>query len=241
MTGVELARGVGRRRRAPGGRRRRLQRRPARRLPHPARRGRRAPGRPPRPLLAVLRAVARRRHGRCPARHRPPQHPLRHASGTSAFAALIDDGTRMPDPSILVTVPSLDDPSLAPAGCSTHVRARAGAQPRRSRRLEPGAGTGADRPRRSGGRARLPDRRRRRARRRPARLGGAGHGAGHAVRAWPTRSSRPVRSGPRNVDRRVPGLVFVGSGTVPGVGVPMVLVSGRLAAERVERFAAEGR
>jgi phytoene desaturase len=33
----------------------------------------------------------------------------------------------------------------------------------------------------------------------------------------------------------------VGSSTVPGVGVPMVLISGRLAAERVERFAAEGR
>lgn len=38
---------------------------------------------------------------------------------------------------------------------------------------------------------------------------------------------------PPNVDPRVPGLVFVGSGTVPGVGVPMVLVSGGLAAERV--------
>ncbi|MBW3551275.1 MAG: PQQ-binding-like beta-propeller repeat protein [Proteobacteria bacterium] len=31
-----------------------------------------------------------------------------------------------------------------------------------------------------------------------------------------------------------PGVVFVGSGTRPGVGVPMVLLSGRLAAERVE-------
>lgn len=38
---------------------------------------------------------------------------------------------------------------------------------------------------------------------------------------------------PSNVDRRVPGLVFAGSGTVPGVGVPMVLISGRLAAQRV--------
>jgi phytoene desaturase len=38
------------------------------------------------------------------------------------------------------------------------------------------------------------------------------------------------------VDKRVPGLVFVGSGTVPGVSVPMVLVSGRLAAERVEQL-----
>ncbi len=38
---------------------------------------------------------------------------------------------------------------------------------------------------------------------------------------------------PRNVAPTVDGVVFVGSGTVPGVGVPMVLVSGKLAAERV--------
>ena len=43
--------------------------------------------------------------------------------------------------------------------------------------------------------------------------------------------SGPFR--PRNIDRRVPGLVFAGSGTTPGVGVPMVLISGKLAAERV--------
>jgi len=49
------------------------------------------------------------------------------------------------------------------------------------------------------------------------------------------RQTGPFR--PHNTDRAVPGLVFVGSGTVPGVGVPMVLVSGRLAAERVDRFA----
>jgi len=42
---------------------------------------------------------------------------------------------------------------------------------------------------------------------------------------------------PRNVERRAPGLVLVGSGTVPGVGVPMVLVSGELAARRVEAIA----
>lgn len=41
---------------------------------------------------------------------------------------------------------------------------------------------------------------------------------------------------PSNVDRRVPGLVFAGSGTVPGVGVPMVLPSGRLAALRVQEM-----
>ena len=38
---------------------------------------------------------------------------------------------------------------------------------------------------------------------------------------------------PANVERRVPGLFFAGSGTVPGVGVPMVLISGKLAAARV--------
>ena len=38
---------------------------------------------------------------------------------------------------------------------------------------------------------------------------------------------------PSNVERRAPGLVFAGSGTVPGVGIPMVLISGKLAAERV--------
>ena len=39
---------------------------------------------------------------------------------------------------------------------------------------------------------------------------------------------------PANVDRRMPGLVFAGSGTVPGVGIPMVLISGKLAAQRVD-------
>lgn len=41
---------------------------------------------------------------------------------------------------------------------------------------------------------------------------------------------------PRNVDRRVPGLVFAGSGTTPGVGIPMVLISGKLAARRVAEY-----
>ena len=41
---------------------------------------------------------------------------------------------------------------------------------------------------------------------------------------------------PANTTRRLPGLVFAGSGTVPGVGVPMVLISGKLAAERVTEY-----
>jgi phytoene desaturase len=50
---------------------------------------------------------------------------------------------------------------------------------------------------------------------------------------------RFFQSGPfrtPNVDRRVPGLVLVGMGTVPGVGIPMVLLSGRLAADRVDTW-----
>jgi phytoene desaturase len=42
---------------------------------------------------------------------------------------------------------------------------------------------------------------------------------------------------PANVDARIPGLVFVGGGTVPGVGVPMVMLSGKLAAQRVRQYA----
>lgn len=38
---------------------------------------------------------------------------------------------------------------------------------------------------------------------------------------------------PPTLDRRIENLVFCGSNTQPGVGVPMVLVSGRLAAERI--------
>jgi len=43
--------------------------------------------------------------------------------------------------------------------------------------------------------------------------------------------SGPFR--PANVRRDAPGLVFAGSGTTPGVGIPMVLISGKLAAQRV--------
>jgi phytoene desaturase len=38
---------------------------------------------------------------------------------------------------------------------------------------------------------------------------------------------------PPTLDRTIENLVYAGSNTQPGVGVPMVLVSGRLAAQRV--------
>jgi phytoene desaturase len=46
---------------------------------------------------------------------------------------------------------------------------------------------------------------------------------------------------PHLEDRRHPGVVFVGSGTIPGVGIPMVLISGKLAAARVDRMARTSR
>ena len=53
------------------------------------------------------------------------------------------------------------------------------------------------------------------------------------------RQTGPFR--PPNVERRLPGLFFAGSGTVPGVGVPMVLISGKLAAAAGWRRTCRGR
>jgi phytoene desaturase len=41
---------------------------------------------------------------------------------------------------------------------------------------------------------------------------------------------------PRNLERRRPGVFFAGAGTTPGVGIPMVLISGELAARRVRDY-----
>ena len=132
-----------------------------------------------------------------------------------------------------MTVPSLDEPTLAPAGCSTlyvlepvpnltgsvdwtHARpARCGSGCTRS---SPAQGYPSDvvteeLVTRSTG-------------------SGQGMAAGTPFALAHTfPQTGPFRPG--NVERRLPGLFFAGSGTVPGVGVPMVLISGKLAAERV--------
>lgn len=150
-----------------------------------------------------------------------------------AFVDLMDRGRVMADPSRYVAVPSLHDAGAAPAGHqSIYV-------------LEPvpnlQVGTIAWDRERSAFRERL-----------YAFLGDAGYGTDIVTEAlvtpedWQAQGMKagtpfslahtfaqtgPFR--PRNVDRRVPGLVFAGSGTTPGVGIPMVMVSGKLAAERV--------
>ena len=149
-----------------------------------------------------------------------------------AFRALLKDGTRMPDPSILVTAPTVDDPTLAPEGAHTLYVLEP--VPNLDGRID----WTAERDRVQADLA--------------GRVAALGYPGDVEVEAFvdPTdweaqgmergtpfalshrfRQTGPFR--PANVDARAPGLVLVGSGTQPGVGVPMVLVSGRLAAERV--------
>ena len=115
-----------------------------------------------------------------------------------SFRALIRDGELMSDPSILVTLHSLDDASLAPPGCSTiyalePVPNLDGRVDWTTRRDE-----AADRLRSQRRRGWLPDRRRDRGGLRPARLGSDGYGARHAVRPRPhVPPDRPVPAAQR--------------------------------------------
>ena len=170
----------------------------------------------------------------------PPADAAHHnihfgTAWNDAFKALLRDGTRMPDPSILVTLHSRDDPSLAPEGCSTLYVLEP--VPNLDGRID--WTTERETVRRS-----LVD-----------RVAGLGYPSEVEVETfvdpldWERQgmergtpfalSHRFLQTGPfrpNNVDKRAPGLVFVGSGTVPGVGVPTVLVSGRLAADRVDAY-----
>jgi phytoene desaturase len=149
-----------------------------------------------------------------------------------AFRALLHDRRRMPDPSLLVSAPTLDEPSMAPAG--GHVLYVLEPVPN----LDADIDWGVERDRVRSDLAAALDR--------------FGYPTDIEVEAlvdptdWKqmglergtpfSLSHRFFQTGPfrpSNVERRVPGLVFVGSSTVPGVGVPMVLVSGELAAARV--------
>jgi phytoene desaturase len=156
-----------------------------------------------------------------------------------AFKALLDDGRRMPDPSLLVTVPTVDEPSMAPP--DRHVLYVLEPAPNLDGKVDWSR-------EREKARADL-----------AAAVGGFGYPVDveveHLVdpRDWEAQgmargtpfalSHRFLQTGPfrpANVEKRAPGLVFAGSSTVPGVGVPMVLVSGELAADRVEQAVGRG-
>jgi phytoene desaturase len=150
----------------------------------------------------------------------------------ASFRAVMRDGVPMPDPSVLVSVPTLDEPGMAPP--DRHVLYVLEPMPNLDGRVDWTVEREAVR---------------RRLRARVERFGypleidvehfvdptdweaaGMERGTPFAL------SHRFLQTGPfrpANIERRAPGLVFAGSGTVPGVGVPMVLVSGELAAQRV--------
>ncbi|MBF6507676.1 phytoene desaturase [Nocardia farcinica] len=158
------------------------------------------------------------------------------AAWNRTFTEIIRDGALMTDPSLLVTRPTTTDPGLAPAGRELHyVLAPC-----------PNLATGQldwDRI----GPAYLEELLRTLERRgftgfgssievqeliTPADWAAQGHAAGtpfSAAHTFP--QTGPFR--PRNLVRGLGNVVLAGSGTTPGVGVPPVLLSGKLAAQRI--------
>jgi phytoene desaturase len=155
------------------------------------------------------------------------------AAWKSTFRELIDDGALATDPSLLVSAPTVSDPSLAPAGKSSwYVLVP-------TPNLDAGLRWQTIGPRyRDELVGRLES------------LGYQGFSDAIEVESfttpqdWAARgmergtpfsiSHRFTQTGPfRPSNLAFDNVVFAGTGTQPGVGVPMVLISGRLAAARV--------
>ena len=166
-------------------------------------------------------------------------HFGREWSGT--FDDVIRRGLLMRDPSLLVTNPTRTDPSLAPEGKQVYYvlapvpHLRSGGPDARAWR-EKGLGQ------RYGdqliatlearGYIGFGDGIRTSRVITPADWEAAGHSAGTPfAEAHTFLQTGPFRPG--NLHPTLSNVVFVGSGTQPGVGVPMVLISGKLAAQRV--------
>ena len=156
-------------------------------------------------------------------------------SWAKVFEELIDEKTFMSDPSLLVTVPTHDDPSLAPAGKNSYYILFP--TPNLTAKID----WRTEGPRYRDEMIRVLEER-----------GYPGFGEAIEVehittplewRAQGMEAGAPFASAhtffqtgpfrPKNLARGFENIVFVGSGTQPGVGVPMVLISGRLAAERI--------
>jgi phytoene desaturase len=159
------------------------------------------------------------------------------AAWERTFREIIADGQLMSDPSFLVTTPTKSDPGLAPPGKNVYYALFPAPNlahrrpidwdieaPRYRDRI---LGTIEARGYRSFGDAieveRLVT---------PADWAEAGLAAGTPFAAAHTVSQTgPFR--PPTLHRTIENLLFCGGNTQPGVGVPMALISGRLAAERV--------
>ena len=160
------------------------------------------------------------------------------AAWRTTFREIIDDGRLMSDPSLLVTRPTATDPTLAPPGsdllfvlapCPNTASSRvdwARVGPAYRDELvgvlaarHPELATLADGIEVS----RVVT---------PAGWAAAGMGAGTPFSLAHTLSQTgPFR--PRNLVRGLENAVLAGCGTTPGVGIPPVLISGRLAAQRI--------
>ena len=151
------------------------------------------------------------------------------------FDELIKEKTLMSDPSVLVTIPTKDDPALAPAGkeiyyilyptpnLAADIDWKTQARPYRDhmiKTLEDRGYTGLSESIETEVMTTPLDWQDR----------GMEQGAPFAS-AHTFFQTGPFR--PRNIAAGFENVVFAGSGTQPGVGVPMVLISGRLAAERI--------
>lgn len=156
-------------------------------------------------------------------------------SWNGVFDELINKKVLMTDPSILVTVPSLDDPELAPPGKNSYyvlfptpnldakIDWNTQAAPYREKMfktLEQRGYTDFSKSIEVETMTTPLDWQKQ----------GMERGAPFAS-AHTFFQTGPFR--PRNLAKGFENIVFAGSGTQPGVGVPMVLISGRLAAERI--------
>jgi phytoene desaturase len=161
------------------------------------------------------------------------------AAWEQTFADIIRDGQLMTDPSLLVTRPTASDPSLAPPGRdllyilapapnlsrgAIDWTSAAGHYPAQlidvvQHRLLPGLGADAEVLHVAT----------------PADWAQRGMLAGTPFALAHTfTQTGPFR--PANTVRGIDNAVLAGSSTVPGVGVPTALLSGRLAADRISRL-----
>jgi phytoene desaturase len=160
------------------------------------------------------------------------------AAWRRTFREIVDDGRLMSDPSLLVSRPTATDPALAPAGsdllfvlapCPNTQRARID-WPRvgpayRDELLDVLAARHPELASLTGDIevSRLVT---------PADWTASGLAAGTPFSvAHTVAQTGPFR--PRNLVRGLSNAVLAGCGTVPGVGIPPVLISGRLAAARI--------
>ncbi|MFF4580160.1 phytoene desaturase [Streptomyces sp. NPDC001389] len=160
------------------------------------------------------------------------------AAWERTFDELTRTGTLMSDPSLLITRPTTHDPGLAPPGRHLHYvlapcpNTDSGPSAAAWRALGPRYRDclAAELERR--GLHGFADSIEREMLVTPADWTSQGHGAGSPFSVSHTfAQTGPFR--PRNLVRHLDNVVLAGCGTTPGVGVPTVLISGKLAAARI--------